>query len=73
MHLTLHLNGPASSLRLPLSNLHLFQSLIYSVLPPERAAFLHSEGYVADGRRMKLFAMSWPVAVKQLAQKKKTW
>ena len=46
-------------IRVPRSNLHLFQSLIYSVLPPDRAAFLHDEGYPVDGRRMKLFAMSW--------------
>lgn len=65
MHLTLWLNSAAASLRLPLSNLHLFQSLIYRILPPERAAFLHSEGYLVDGRRMKLFAMSWPVAPKK--------
>lgn len=65
MHLTLWLNSSVGSLRLPLANLHFFQSLLYSVLPPERAAFLHSEGYVVDGRRMKLFAMSWPVAPKK--------
>ena len=47
---------------MPRSNLHLFQSLIYNVLPPDKATFLHDEGYLVRGRRMKLFAMSWPIA-----------
>jgi CRISPR-associated endoribonuclease Cas6 len=49
-------------LRLPFVNLHLFQALLYKLLPPERAAFLHNEGYRVDGRPMKLFAMSWPLS-----------
>lgn len=62
MHLTLWLNGENPSIRVPLSNLHLFQSLIYKILPPSWASFLHGEGYLVDGKRMKLFAMSWPIA-----------
>ncbi len=61
MHITLWLDGDLP-VRVPLANLHLFQSLLYKALPPERAAFLHDEGYRVDGRRMKLFAMSWPIA-----------
>ncbi|MBR1672168.1 MAG: hypothetical protein IJ702_04515 [Fretibacterium sp.] len=65
MHITLWLSAGKRGdafIRVPRSNLHLFQSLIYNVLPPDRAAFLHEEGYPVRGRRMKLFAMSWPVA-----------
>jgi CRISPR-associated endoribonuclease Cas6 len=40
----------------------MLQSLTYRILPPERAAFLHDEGYVVDGKRMKLFALSWPIS-----------
>lgn len=65
MHITLWLTGEQGRIRVPLSNLHLFQSLLYAVLPPERAAFLHDEGYCVDGRRMKLFAMSWPIAAER--------
>ena len=69
MHITLWFE-PAKQgtkdafIRVPRSNLHLFQSLIYAVLPPDRAAFLHNEGYVVHGRRMKLFAMGWPLAAR---------
>ncbi|MDR2180110.1 MAG: CRISPR-associated endoribonuclease Cas6 [Synergistaceae bacterium] len=49
-------------MRLPVVNLNLFQALLYKLLPPERAAFLHDEGYRVDGRPMKLFAMSWPLS-----------
>ena len=62
MHLTLWLNSANSSIRVPSANLHLFQSLIYKILPENLAAFLHSEGYPVDGKRLKLFAMSWPIA-----------
>ncbi len=67
MHITLWFKGTApwvkdAYIRVPRSNLHLFQSLIYKVLPPDKAAFLHEEGYRVRGRRMKLFAMSWPIA-----------
>ena len=69
MHITLWFEAPGGGaedafIRVPRSNLHLFQSLIYSVLPPDRAAFLHDEGYRVYGRRMKLFAMSWPIAAR---------
>ena len=64
MHITLELHGARGQryLKAPRANLHLFQSLLYKILPPERAAFLHEEGYPVDGRRMKLFALSWPIA-----------
>lgn len=66
MHITLWFDAPrpksGAYVRLPRANLHLFQSLLYAVLPPERSAFLHDVGYLVGGRRMKLFAMSWPMA-----------
>ena len=63
VHIVLWLNSHESDvLRLPAANLHLFQSLLYKLLPPERAAFLHDEGYRVDGKPMKLFAMSWPLS-----------
>lgn len=65
MHITLWFSAARAGdtfIRVPRSNLHLFQSLIYAVLPPDWSAFLHDEGYLVRGRRMKLFAMSWPIA-----------
>jgi CRISPR-associated endoribonuclease Cas6 len=63
MHLTLQFCSRESGiLKLPTVNLYLFQALLYKLLPPERAAFLHNEGYKVDGRAMKLFAMSWPLS-----------
>ena len=66
MHITLWFDAPrpkpGAYIRVPRANLHLFQSLLYAVLPPDRAAFLHNEGYLVGGRRLKLFAMSWPMA-----------
>ena len=62
MHITIWLNGDQKYLKTPTANLHLFQSLLYALLPPERAAFLHDEGFPVEGRKMKLFAMSWPIA-----------
>ena len=65
MHVTFWLtrsDPKAKALRLPRANLHLFQSMIYNLLPPKQAAFLHEEGYEAQGKRLKLFAMSWPMA-----------
>ena len=63
MHLTLRFHSrDSSTLRLPAVNLHLFQALLYKLLPPEHATFLHNEGYRVDGRPMKLFAMSWPLS-----------
>ena len=63
MHITFLLtSSDKSSIRLPSANLHLFQSMLYSILPPELAGTLHDEGFDSDGRKMILFAMSWPVA-----------
>ncbi len=59
-------------IRVPRANLHLFQSLLYAVLPPEKASFLHDQGYSVDGRRIKLFAMSWPIAAGQPVFEDKT-
>ncbi len=65
MHISLFINSRESKiLKLPCSNLHLFQSLIYKLLPPDKAAFLHDHGYVIDNRPLKLFAMSWPISEK---------
>lgn len=65
MHLKIWINSNHSKiLRLPLSNLHLFQSFLYKLLPSTHASFLHDKGYIVDGRPMKLFAMSWPIADK---------
>ena len=56
MHITLWLtSNDISTIRLPSANLHLFQSMLYSILPPEEAANLHDKGFNSD-------AMSWPVA-----------
>ena len=52
-------------IRVPRANLNLFQALLYSVMPPERASFIHDEGYIVEGRHIKLFAMSWPIAAGQ--------
>ncbi len=65
MHVTFWLtqsNPKEGMLRLPRANLHLFQSMIYRLLPQDLAAFLHDGGYQAQGKRLKLFAMSWPMA-----------
>ncbi|MBQ6773190.1 MAG: CRISPR-associated endoribonuclease Cas6 [Synergistaceae bacterium] len=63
MHIILWLTSPdnnESSIRLPSANLHLFQSMLYALLPPDDAKALHDDGFDSDGRKMKLFAMSWP-------------
>ena len=52
----------ADLLRLPSANLHIFQSMLYSLLPLDEAAFLHDEGYEGGCQKMKLYAMSWPIA-----------
>lgn len=63
MQILISLNSPCSGiLKLPSSNLHLFQSLLYNLLPCEYADFLHNYGYIVDGHPMKLFAMSWPLS-----------
>lgn len=63
MHITFSFTSTEfSSIRLPSANLHLFQSMLYSFLSPEKAAQIHDEGFDSNGRKMKLFAMSWPVA-----------
>ena len=57
MHITFRFSlGQTSSIRLPTANLHLFQSMLYSILPDDEAEKLHDED------KMKLFAMSWPIA-----------
>ena len=63
MHITFSFtSSEISSVRLPSANLHLFQSMLYSLLPSELAAKIHDNGFDSDGRKMKLFAMSWPAA-----------
>ncbi len=61
MHVTFSFTSDEfSSVRLPSANLHLFQSMLYGLLPSDMAAKIHDEGFDSDGRKMKLFAMSWP-------------
>ncbi|MBQ7594476.1 MAG: CRISPR-associated endoribonuclease Cas6 [Synergistaceae bacterium] len=63
MHVTLYFSSPkTSSIRLPSANLHMFQAMLYSLLPPQEADVLHNQGFNSDGKKMKLFAMSWPIA-----------
>lgn len=63
MHITFSFTSSEfSSMRLPSANLHLFQSMLYSLLPFDMAGKIHDEGFDSDGRKMKLFAMSWPAA-----------
>ena len=63
MHITFSFTSQEiSNIRLPSANLHLFQSMLYSLLPSDMAAKIHDEGFDSDGRKMKLFAMSWPVS-----------
>ena len=65
MHITLYFKATDGDfIRVPRANLHLFQALIYNVLPPEHASFLHDEGYMIKGKHLKLFAMSWPITEK---------
>lgn len=61
MHITLYLTSKTHpTIRLPRSNLHLFQGLLYHIMPRETATFLHDGGYSAGSQKLKLFAMSWP-------------
>ena len=63
MHITFSFTSSENScIRLPSANLHLFQSMLYSLLPPDMAGRIHDEGFDSDGRKMKLFAMGWPVS-----------
>ncbi|WP_279009452.1 CRISPR-associated endoribonuclease Cas6 [Synergistes jonesii] len=61
MHILLSINSnEANVLKLPRANLHLFQSMVYRLLPAEWGDFLHNQGYVVDGHPLKLFAIGWP-------------
>lgn len=61
MHITLCLTSDTLDLiRLPRANLHIFQSLIYNIMPKGNASFIHNEGYSSGEKQLKLFAMSWP-------------
>ncbi len=63
MHITFTFtSSEISYVRLPSANLHLFQSMLYSILPFDIAVRIHDDGFDSDGRKMKLFAMSLPVA-----------
>lgn len=46
--------------RIPRINLHLFQAMLYNLLPQTFGSFLHDEGFISANRRFKLFAFSWP-------------
>ena len=66
MHITFYFNAAERDfIRVPRANLHLFQALIYNVMPKEHASFLHDEGYLIKGKHLKLFAMSWPISETQ--------
>lgn len=61
MHITLHLTSDTQDrISLPRANLHLFQSLLYKIMPNDTASFLHDDGYSSGDKKLKLFAMSWP-------------
>ena len=61
MHISLSINSNKTNvLKLPRANLHLFQSMVYRLLPAEWADFLHNQGYIVDGHPLKLFAIGWP-------------
>lgn len=61
MHITLYLRPDTQRvIRLPRSNLHMFQALLYNIMPRDTASFLHDGGYDSGSKKMKLFAMSWP-------------
>lgn len=63
MHITFYFSAAERDfIRVPRANLHLFQALIYNILPEEYASFLHKEGYLIKGKHLKLFAMSWPIS-----------
>ena len=62
MHITFWLDSPAHKITLPSANLHMLQAAIYSLLPSDKADFLHNEGYNVKGRTMKLFALGWPAS-----------
>lgn len=65
MHISLYFKAvDRNFIRVPRANLHLFQALIYNILPPEHASFLHDGGYSVKGKHLKLFAMSWPISDK---------
>ena len=63
MHITFWFSSHTENfLRLPSANLHLFQSMLYSLMPPDFAEQLHDTGFNSDGKTLKLFAMSWPAS-----------
>lgn len=58
MQIHINLEQKKEPLVLPIHYNHLLQSAIYSTLLPENASFFHNEGYIAGGRRYKLFTFS---------------
>ena len=66
MHVTFWFSSAHEKfMRLPSANLHLFQAMLYSLLPPDEAQILHDDGFSSGGKTLKLFAMSWPAADSQ--------
>jgi len=60
MLIDLKFDSEDGSLRVPKINLHLFQGMLYNLLPVAFAQFLHDTGFETEKRRFKLFAFSWP-------------
>ena len=46
--------------------------MFYSLLPPNEAAFLYNAGYEGGGQKMKLYAVSWPIAASRPIIQNKT-
>lgn len=60
MLLDLTFTSDEKEFRIPKANLHLFQAMLYDLLPKAFSTFLHNEGFRFKNRRFKLFAFSWP-------------
>jgi CRISPR-associated endoribonuclease Cas6 len=57
MHITLHFK-PEDGFEIPLHYNHILQGAIYNAIEPELAAFLHSRGFMSNGRSFKMFTFS---------------
>ncbi len=55
IYFTMRFNG---NKEIPLHYNHLVQSVVYSAIDPELAAFLHDHGYQSGSRRFTLFTLS---------------
>lgn len=57
MRIIIKMNAPGKW-ALPIDHIHMLQGAIYHAIDPELSAFLHDQGYVADGRTFRLFCFS---------------